>query len=124
MAQFLGTSLAFPLRPNNRGGIATVTGAEAVEDSIRAIIETIKGSHLFNPFLGLPSFVFQPIQDTAAVSEVIKEALIDGDDRIDPDTLFVEVGIEDSGFMPVAITYSIRGDATERTLHHGFRVLS
>jgi hypothetical protein len=119
----LGTAAAFPLRPDGRGGIATVTGVEAVEDSIRAIIETMKGSHLFNPFLGLPPFVFQPMQDLAAVSEVIKDALIWGDDRIDPDTLFVEVGIEDSGFTPISITYSVRGDATERSLVHGFRIL-
>jgi hypothetical protein len=121
--KILGTAVAFPLRPDGRGGIATVSGVDAVEDSLRAIIETIRGSHLFNPFLGLPAFVFQPIQDLAAVSEVIKDAIIDGDDRVDPDRLYVEVGIDESGFMPVAITYSILGDATERTLHHGFRVL-
>jgi hypothetical protein len=63
------------------------------------------------------------MQDLAAVAEVIKDALIWGDDRIDPDTLFVEVGIEDSGFTPISITYSVRGDATERSLVHGFRIL-
>lgn len=124
MADFLGTALAFPMRPNGRGGLKLVSGVEAVEDSIRAIIETLKGAHIFEPWLGLPSFIFKPFPDLAAAAEIIKDALLDGDGRLDPDGLFVEVGIEDSGFVPVVINYRVKGEADERTLTHGFRTLS
>ena len=55
MNTFLGTSVAFPIRPNGRGGIAIGSGVAAVEDSLRAIISSMRGSHLFEPWLGTPT---------------------------------------------------------------------
>ena len=121
--EFLGTAAAYPLRPNGRGGLALVSGVAAVEDSIRAIIETVRGSDLMEPWLGLPAFVFAPIEDLGAIAEVIKDAIVDADDRVEPRGMRVEVGINDGGLMPVTVTYSIRGDATERTLQHAYRTL-
>ena len=119
----LGTAVGFPLRPNGRGGLVVVSGAAAVEDSIRAIIESLKGSHLFEPWLGLPSFIFKPVPDPGAVAEVIREAIVNGDDRVDTRSIAVQTDIGDSGLMPVTIVYSIRGDSTVRTLQHGFRAI-
>src|ERR1041384_8391666 len=99
MISFLGTALAYPLRPDGRGGLALVSGVDAVEDSIRAIIESLRGSHLLEPWLGLPSFLFQPIEDLGAIAEVIKDAIVDGDDRVEPRSLRVGVGINDGGGM-------------------------
>ncbi|MEW6209826.1 MAG: hypothetical protein AB1631_15790 [Acidobacteriota bacterium] len=118
---FLGTAVAFPLRPNGRGSLVVVSEVEAVENSIRAIIESIKGSHIMEPFLGVPSFAFKPIADLAAVGAVIEDALIWGDDRLEPDTLKVNVAIGDEGLMQVNIFYQIRGEAIDRTLEHSFR---
>ena len=123
MTDFLGAALAFPIRPNGRGGLAVVRDVEAVEDSIRAIIETLKGSHRFNPFLGLPSFAFKPIANVLVVGEFIKTAIWAGDDRVDPESLTVDVSISDDGLMTVDITYRIIGEATERTLQHSYRTL-
>ena len=123
MNTFLGTSVAFPIRPNGRGGIAIVSGVAAVEDSLRAIISSMRGSHLFEPWLGVPPFVFRPIEDLLAIAEIFKDAIADAEDRVDPATLEVEVAIGDDGLMQVAITYDIKGDATPRTLEKGFRLL-
>lgn len=121
---FLGTAVSFPLRPNGRGGLALVSGAAAVEDSIRAIISTLKGSCLFNPFLGLPPFVFQPMQDLVAAAEIFKDAIVEGDSRVEASTLRVEVAVSDEGLMQVAVSYSISGQATMRTLSQGYRLLN
>ena len=123
MNTFLGTSLAFPIRPNGRGGIATVSGVAAVEDSLRAIISSMRGSHLFEPWLGVPPFVFRPIEDLLAIAEIFKDAIADAEDRVDPAVLEVEVAIGDEGLVQVAVTYDIKGDATPRTLQQGFRLL-
>ena len=123
MNTFWGTSVAFPIRPNGRGGIATVSGVAAVEDSLRAIISSMRGSHLFEPWLGVPPFVFRPIEDLLAIAEIFKDAIADAEDRVDPATLEVEVAIGDEGVMQVAITYDINGDGTPRTLQQGFRLL-
>jgi phage baseplate assembly protein W len=117
----LGTSLAYPLRPNGRGGLAVVSGITAVEHSLRAIIESIKGSHAMEPWLGVPSFVFKPMPDVHAAAQLIKEAIISAEDRIDPGTLEVRAGIGDSGVFQVVISYQVKNDATARTLEHGFR---
>ena len=121
----LGTSLAFPLRPDGAGGLAVVSGVDAVEDSITAIINSLKASHLFEPWLGLPSFVLKPASHVVAISQAIKDALINGEDRIDPETIKVSVGSGDldAGSLSVSVTYSIPGDATTRTLETGYRVL-
>jgi hypothetical protein len=120
---FLGTSVDFPLKPNGRGGLALAVGVEAVEASIRAIIASLRGSHLFNPFLGLPSWVFKPIEDLSAIAYIVKKAIIDGDDRVDPARIEVSAEIGDDGEMDIAVTYAIRGDFSTRTLQTGFRLL-
>lgn len=123
MRDTLGTSVAFPLRPDGRGGIALARGVDAVEDSIRAIISSVRGSHQFEPWLGVPLFVFRPIEDLLAIAEIFREAIIDAEDRVDPATLRVEVEISDEGTMQVAISYQIDGRQGERTLQQGFRTL-
>lgn len=124
-SNFLGTAMAFPMRPNGRGGLALVSGIDAVEDSLRALIVAMKGSHLFEPWMGLPSFVFKPISDVYLIAELIKDAIVDGDSRVDPASLRVEVSFADAddGQMQVAVSYSILGQATVRTLQHGFRTI-
>lgn len=123
MKSFLGTSVAFPLRPNGRGGLVLAEGVEAVEDSIRAIIESMKGSHLMEPWLGLPSWLFKPMGDLQAVAYVVKQAIIAGDDRVDPTRIEVNADIGDDGQLQIAVNYSVSGTFTTRTLQHGFRLL-
>lgn len=119
--KFLGTALAFPPRPDGRGGMALVSDEAAVEDSIRAIIESPKGSHLMEPWLGWPIALFKHASNLYAIAEVIKQAIIAGDDRVEPDSLQVDVELGDDGEMRTAVTYSIRGQYDSRTLQHGFR---
>lgn len=123
MKSFLGTSVAFPLRPNGRGGLVLAVGVEAVEDSIKAIIESLKGSHLMEPWLGLPSWLFKPMGDVQAVAYVVKQAIIAGDDRVDPARIEVDADIGDDGEMRIVVSYGILGDFTSRTLQQGFRLL-
>jgi uncharacterized protein len=123
MKSFLGTSVAFPLRPDGRGGLALSVGVEAVEDSIRAIIESMKGSHLFEPWLGLPSWLFKPMGDVQAIAYVVKQAIIEGDDRVDPARIEVNADIGDDGKMQIVVSYAVLGDFTSRTLQQGFRLL-
>jgi hypothetical protein len=123
MKSFLGTSVAFPFRPDGRGGLALSVGVEAVEDSIRAIIESMKGSHLFEPWLGLPSWLFKPMGDVQAIAYVVKQAIIEGDDRVDPARIEVNADIGDDGKMQIVVSYAVLGDFTSRTLQQGFRLL-
>lgn len=124
MKDFLGTSLAFPIRPDGNGGLALVSGEDAVDDSIKAIILTQKGSHLMEPWLGWDIAVFSHVTNLYVIAAKIKEAIIAGEDRVDPDKLFVEVTLDEgTGELQVAISRTIIGAYTSRTLQFGFRDL-
>lgn len=125
---FLGISLAFPPRPDGMGGLAAVSGPDAVDDSIRAIITSLKGSHQFEPWMGLPSFIFHPVPDTTLIAAVIQEAIVNGDDRVDPASIEVNANAGgpaglDSGRLIIQIRYRIKGTADSRTLDEGYRTI-
>jgi hypothetical protein len=121
---FLGTAAAFPFRPDGKGGLAIVSGVAAVEDSLRAIIESLRGSHRLEPWLGVPSFLFQPMPDLHAAAQIVKDAIINAEDRVEAESLLVMTAIGDSGLMQITVNYTIAGDATERTLELGYRLLN
>lgn len=122
---FLGTALAYPIRPDGAGGLKTVSGLDAVDASIRAIIESLLGSHLFEPWLGLPSFVFQPQAEPALITQWIKTAIINGDDRVDAENIQVFYPGSDSdfdlGLFNVTVQYAVKGTADGRTLTLPYR---
>lgn len=122
MIDFLGTSAGYPLRPNGRGGLVLVSGPDAVRDSLRAILETWRGSALHEAWLGVPQFMFHPMPDLYAAALVIKEAIVFGEDRITEETLIVQASIGDEGLLRITITYQIRGEATSRTLEVGYQL--
>jgi hypothetical protein len=106
--------------------LATVSGLDAIEDSIKAILTSLQGSHILESWLGVPSILFRPIRDLAAIEEVMREALIDGDDRLDPDRTTVSIPNDpanfDSGYLPIRVDWAPLGEATERSLEFGFRL--
>jgi phage baseplate assembly protein W len=54
-----GSTLSFPVRPDERGTLATVSDrAKIVEESVRAILETRKGERPMMPEYGLSDYVF------------------------------------------------------------------
>lgn len=124
MSDFLGTAVAYPLRPDGKGGLALASGVDAVENSLRAILESLKGSHLFEPWLGVPSFLFQPMPDLHAAAQIIKEAIVNAEDRVEAESLIVMTAIGDSGLMQITVDYTIAGEATGRTLEIGYRQLN
>jgi hypothetical protein len=123
MADFLGRALAFPLQLNGRGGFKTVEGAEAVEHHLRALIESLKGEHLFEPLLGSNIEPFMVVHEGDLVAELVKDTILDWEDRIEENSLQVEAGIGDEGALVIYVFYQIRGEANHRTLAHQFRTL-
>jgi hypothetical protein len=123
----LGVSVAFPPRPSGLGGFELSADVQAVEDSLLAIITSLIKSHVLEPWLGLPSLVFDPITSTGVIGQLILEAIVRAEDRVDPQSVTVTVGSDagdlDAGFLPIIVQYSIMGEATEQTLSTGYRVL-
>lgn len=110
----IGTSLAFPPRPDGRGGFALVKGIEALENHFEAIISAKKGTHTYEPWMGLDLSAFKHDTPPDTVSELVREAIVLAEDRIDHDSLVVEAGEPESGRRPVRLTYKVKGDDVVR----------
>lgn len=123
MSRRIDTSLAFPIRPDGHGGLALAVGAKSVEDSIKAILLSPQGSHQIEKWLGLPLFIFQPTPSINAAIEAIVDAIIDGEDRVEPDSIEVSGVLNDEGVLAVEVVYRIKGEADTRTLSQEFRKL-
>lgn len=62
MRNIFGSTLSFPIRPDQRGNLAVTSDpVEIVKQSIRAIIETRQGERVMLPDYGIPDFVFSVI---------------------------------------------------------------
>src|SRR5580693_7626756 len=103
----LGVSLAFPPAPNGLGGFQLSSDVRAVEDSLLAIITSLTKSHVFEPWLGLPSLVFDPVTSTGVIGQLVLEAMVRAEDRVDRQSLTVTVGSDsgdlDAGFLPIIV---------------------
>ncbi len=110
-----GSTLAFPLQVEN-GTFKTVSGIEAFEQNIKAVVLTQKGERVLHPDLGWPMKELIATGDPAQISQAIKQAIIDGENLINPSDLEVEVERPRDGVMEVAVTYSIKTDDSRRTL--------
>jgi phage baseplate assembly protein W len=111
-----GSELAVPFQAGN-GTLKTVSGIEALEQSIRAIVLTEKGELVMHPDYGWPMKELIAKGDTDEMSKVIKQAIIDWEKRIDHAGLDVKATSPKDGLVEVTITYSIKKyDDNRRTL--------
>jgi hypothetical protein len=111
----LGTTIKFPFELEN-GGIKIASGVEAVESHMKALVLAEHGSHLMEPGLGWRMKELIPTGDLDQINQAIKQVLIDCEDRIDHSDLDVTATPPNASVMGVVINYSIKNDATRRTL--------
>ena len=124
---FLGTGWAFPLRVNGRGGIALVADEQAIERSIRLILQTAQGERRVRPRFGcgINEVAFAPINSTTLglVRHHVLEALGWWEPRISVDDVAVEPGDDDTGVLNVLITYTVKATSDTRSLVYPFYVI-
>lgn len=113
-----GSTLASPVRAEN-GTFKTVSGIEALEQNIEALVLTKKGDHVMHPELGWHMSELIAEGDYDQISKAIRQAIIDGENRINHPGLEVKVERPQGGVMGVAVTYSIGSDDSRRTLKVG-----
>jgi len=110
-----GSTLASPLQAKN-GTFNTVSGIEALEQNIKALVLTKKGDHVMHPELGWPMRELIVKGDSDEISQAIRQAIIDGEKRINHSDLEVKVERPQDGVMCVVVTYSIKNDDNRKTL--------
>jgi phage baseplate assembly protein W len=114
----LGTGLRFPLV--TRDGFGWVAGADAVEQSIRAILLTEPGERIARPDfgVGLRRFLFAPnsLELRTRIRAAVTEALSRDEARIRVDGVAVNTDPREATVLRIAIRYEIRGEPGARNL--------
>lgn len=121
-----GSCLSHPIRPDQRGTLATIATRDAiVAESIKSIIETRQGERSMAPDYGIPDFVFSVADfGFAARLAYFVELQIENYEPL-VDQVRIKAGeLTDAGFVAglsqgrvaLSVTYTIRGSNTPRNL--------
>lgn len=110
-----GSTLSFPIQAES-GTLKTVGGIEALEQNINALVLTKRGDHVMHPDLGWPMRELIAKGDPDEISQAIRQAIIDGEKRINHSDLEVKVERPQGSVIGVLVTYSIKNDDKRKTL--------
>ena len=110
---FLGRGWAIPVALDRAtGGVATAAGEADVRQAIRIIIATVPGERVMRPDFGcgIHEMVFETI-DTATITRVtnlVSEALIRYEPRIELNAINVDPGRAADGLLEIGVEYRLR----------------
>ena len=122
--EFLGRGWTFPVKIDDRGGIALSEYEKKIKESIMIILSTAKGERVMRPDFGcdIHEFAFSIINTSALtmIKSAVKGALLSWEPRIE----VLDVGtssekIED-GILLISVDYKIRTINNEFNLVYPF----
>jgi uncharacterized protein len=120
----LGSGLQFPIRINQRGGLAVVKYEEKVKESIYTILSTAKGERVMRPDFGcnIHEFVFATLDSTnfTLIKSAVREALVRWEPRIEINEIEVKADAIREGQLLVYLAYTIRLTNSASNLVYGF----
>jgi phage baseplate assembly protein W len=130
MQKIQGSMLSFPVIPDVRGTLKTISNkSEIIEQSIMAILETRQGERVMLPDYGMPDFIFEvmDVGFTARLAYYVElqiknyEPLVENVRSsigfiVDETGLFVRGFTEDQQIAAISIQYTERGSNTPRNL--------
>jgi len=122
--EFLGRGWKFPVNVDPAGGIASSEYEEDVREGIGLILRTSRGERVMQPDFGcgIHEMVFSVINTTTAgqVEQMVKEALILWEPRIEVTGVKASVDPVYDGRMAIAIDYRVRATNSEFNLVYPF----
>jgi uncharacterized protein len=124
--EFLGMGISFPLSVDANGLIAMNSLEDHVRQSIRLILQTIRGERVMRPDFGasLNDLAFEPLNQATVIlaQHHVREALIRFEPRIE--VLNVEGAIDPQrqGCLLIHLRYRVRSTDTTFNLVYPFYV--
>src|SRR5512140_3298912 len=120
---FLGTGWKFPVRVNSAGGLSWSVGEQSVQEAIWIILGTALGERQMLPSFGcgIHDLVFAPNNATtqANVSHLVKQALAQGEPRID---VLVSSSPDEANVLLIRVDYRIRSNNAMNNMVYPFFV--
>lgn len=121
---FLGTGWRFPVRPDSRGAIETVSGEADIEEAIRQIVGTAKGERVMRPDFGcgIHEFAFASVDTTTRtlIEESVRDALVRWEPRVEVLDVTTSTAELSAGRLLVSLDYRVRSTNAERNLVYPF----
>jgi phage baseplate assembly protein W len=126
-SDFIGRGIAFPMRVDQSGSIATSSGASDIDSSIRMILTTAPGERLMRPAFGCKiwELLFEPINANTLglMSEAVKEAISRWEPRVTLEDVRLDPSGQHAGEVLIEIDYVIRTTNDRRNLVYPFYVI-
>ena len=126
-SDFIGRGIAFPMRVDQSGSIATSSGASDIDSSIRMILTTAPGERLMRPEFGCKiwELLFEPINANTMglMSEAVKEAIGPWEPRVTLEDVRLDPSGQHAGEVLIEIDYIIRVTNDRRNLLYPFYVI-
>ena len=117
---FTGRGWAFPVAVNATGGIALVSGDQAIEKSIRLILGTAPGERPMRPEFGcrIHEYLFAPANGATAgdISREVRSALQRWEPRIGVEDVVVSFDARDTSLLYIDVRYRIKATNDRRNL--------
>ena len=127
-SDFIGRGIAFPMRVDQSGSIATSSGASDIDSSIRMILTTAPGERLMRPEFGCKiwELLFEPINANTMglMSEAVKEAIGRWEPRVTLEDVRLDPSGQHAGEVLIEIDYLVRTTNDRRNLVYPFYVIS
>lgn len=119
-SEFLGRGWKFPVNVNSRGGTASSEYETDVLEAIGLILRTSRGERVMQPDFGcgIHEMAFSTIDTATAglVEEMVREALILWEPRIEVEDIKATLESYSQGRMDISIDYRVRATNNEFNL--------
>ena len=126
-ADFIGQGISWPLRVDQRGGIAISSGVEDIDRSIRMVLSTAPGERLMRPDFGCRIWeqLFEPVNagTLGLMEEAVREAVSRWEPRAELEQVVVEPDPDDPSRVDIQVVYQVRTTNDRRNLVYPFYVI-
>jgi phage baseplate assembly protein W len=126
-SDFVGRGISFPLRIDQTGALATTSGAEDIDSSIRMVLSTAPGERLMRPLFGcrIWELLFEPINANTLglMSEAVREAIGRWEPRVALDDVRLDTANSSQGQVIIEIDYTVQTTNDRRNLVYPFYVI-
>jgi phage baseplate assembly protein W len=123
---FLGTGWKFPVRVNPAGSLSWSVGEQSVQEAIWIVLGTALGERQMLPSFGcgIHDLVFAPNNTTtqANVSHLVKQALAQGEPRIDVLDVNVSASPDEANVLLIRVDYRVRANNAMNNMVYPFFV--
>lgn len=124
---FIGQGIEFPMRVDHKGGIALVSGTEAVELSIRTIVSTAPGERAMRPQFGCRIWdqLFAPMNANTLglMAQAVRDAVGQWEPRVRLEDVSVDPDPANDGRVLISLVYRLRATNDRRNLVYPFYVI-